>query len=405
MILLCIAAYYAVIFLSNAPLDSYGGVRGLAFFLMFAWLLKGGFFQKLFAFFLPYLLTMWLFTVVEAILKLLMEHGTGAYYVTLTAVTLTVFAGYMAALIKFGRPLFKRLFEPGRPAEWALYSLRTLFSFFLLMLFRFADINPSLYILFLVFILWSFIDLCLAIINTHEKSKQKHEADFARYITSSRHEHYQKMNEMYDTLSILHNDYKYHLSTISELMNKMEIDEIKKYLSDAQAQLPDTDVQHYCSNSVINALLASYAKRCIKENIEFDVQLAMPEPLPITNYDICIILGNLLENAVEASQPEGNLSPDGLRRSVPVGAGGKLEKGKIALVVKIQGSYLAVMASNNFSGVITAENGQPVSAKKNGGFGLRSIRAVTARYEGHTLFEWDAGIFTAYVMLKMGNEK
>jgi sensor histidine kinase regulating citrate/malate metabolism len=190
------------------------------------------------------------------------------------------------------------------------------------------------------------------------------------------------MNEMYDTLSILHNDYKYHLSTISELMNKMEIDEIKKYLSDAQAQLPDTDIPHYCNNSIVNALLASYAKRCLKENIEFDIQLTLPDPLPITNYDICIILGNLLENAMEACE--------------------KLDQNrKISLVVKIQGMYLAVMVSNNYSGIITAENNQPISTKKNGGFGLRSVRTVTARYEGHTLFEWDAHTFTAYMMLKM----
>ncbi|MDR0442251.1 MAG: hypothetical protein LBH44_02455, partial [Treponema sp.] len=247
--LLCIAAFYAAILIPNAPLDSYGGVRGLAFFLMFTWLLKGGFFQKLFAFFLPYFSVMWLFTVIETTLKLLMEYGTTAYYTTLTAATLAVLAGFTALLIKFGPPLFKRLFELGRPLEWAAYSLRTLFSFFLLMFFRFAlikdNISPLLYILFLVFIMWSFIDLCLAILNTHEKSKQKHEADFARYITSSRHEHYHKMNEMYDTLSMLHNDYKYHLNTISELMNKMEIDEIKKYLSDAQAQLPDTGIPRY----------------------------------------------------------------------------------------------------------------------------------------------------------------
>ena len=155
---LCTAAFYAVILLSKSPLDSYGGVRGLVFFLMFLWLLKGGFFQKLFAFFLTYLLAMWLFTMTETILKLIMENPSGVYYAALTAVTLTVFSGYIAALFKFGRHFFKRLFELDRPLEWAAYSLGALFSFFLLMIFRFAKseakIEPMPFILLLLFILW-----------------------------------------------------------------------------------------------------------------------------------------------------------------------------------------------------------------------------------------------------------
>ena len=103
---------------------------------------------------------------------------------------------------------------------------------------------------------------------------------------------------------------------------------------------------------------------------------------------MCIILGNLLENAVEACQ--------------------KTEGGKIELMTRTQGAHLAVMVKNSFNGTVAEENGQPVSTKKNSnghgyrrGYGLRSVGAIAARYGGNVFTEWDTGTFTAYVMLEM----
>ena len=147
-------------------------------------------------------------------------------------------------------------------------------------------------------------------------------------------------------------------------------------------RLPENDLRYYCNNSVLNALLSNYAERCAGEHIRYDVQLAMPEALSIPDYDMCIILGNLLENAFDATS--------------------KKERGrKVELSIKTQGVHLAVMVRNSYNGVVTEENGFPVSAKKDGGFGLRSIQSVSARYDGHLLTEWDSDMFTAYVLLKM----
>jgi sensor histidine kinase YesM len=376
------AAFFSIVLFTDT-LEAYGGLRGLAFFPLFAWLLRGKFFQKLFAFFLPLMLSMLLFSLVEIIAKLCMEHGTNEYYKVLTAATLTVFAGYTFILIKLRRPLFSRLFELGGSLEWAGYSLGILFSCILLMLFRFSLVNPVLYISFLLFIFWNFSVLCYAIINTHEKAKKSYEADFARSIISAGQSHYQKMNEMHDTLNILHHDYKHHLNTVSELANCGNAAEIKKYLQGLQEQMPKNTLQIYCSNSIVNALLESYAERCAKEKIKYEVQLDMPEKLPITNYDMCIILGNLLENAVEAccKLKEG--------------------EGEIKLTAKTQGEHFAVMAQNSFNGEIIEKAGKLASIKEDGGFGLRSIKAVAERYNGNVLTEWDNGVFTAYVMVRM----
>jgi sensor histidine kinase regulating citrate/malate metabolism len=71
----------------------------------------------------------------------------------------------------------------------------------------------------------------------------------------------------------------------------------------------------------------------------------------------------------------------------------------IELSVTTQGSQFAVRVKNNFNGEVAVENGRPISAKKDGGFGLRSIQTLINRLEGHTLFEWDKESFTSYVLL------
>jgi sensor histidine kinase regulating citrate/malate metabolism len=53
---------------------------------------------------------------------------------------------------------------------------------------------------------------------------------------------------------------------------------------------------------VINSLAADYALRCVEMEIKLDVSINIPKDFSVPNYEMCIVLGNLLENAVEACQ-------------------------------------------------------------------------------------------------------
>lgn len=313
-----------------------------------------------------------------AIAEIFVARGENAYYWALLISSLTLHSIYIFLTVKFGRRLLRELFAYGRTKEWVLYTLSVAISWIFLELLQLsftANIILSIYVVF--FVLWSFIILCFAIINAHAKAKLKYEADFAESIISTGQKYHQSMEDMYKTLSILRHDYKYHLRAINNLFNSGKLEEAKQYLDDIQKEAPENKLRHYCSNAVFNALLSSYAERCEKLKIEFKIDLEVPEQLGVSNYEICIVLGNLLENAVEASE--------------------KLERDrKIELAIKTQGSYLAIMVENNFSGDSTL-----ISAKKNGGFGLQSIRAVATRYEGHTMMEWNKGVFKIYVMLRV----
>lgn len=377
-LILFTTAFFAAMYLTDTAGEAYGGLRALLFFPLLAWLFKGSLYQKLFGLLLPLLLTMLQFALVEAALKLYMIYGSEAYYTALTAVTLTVFAGYAVLLFKFGRRVFKRLFEPGRPLEWTAYALGLLFSCVILALYRFAAISPVLYILLLLFILWSFGVLCYAIIRTHERTKHIYELALARDMIASGSVYYQKKNGMDSTLRIMRRDCVYHLNTVRSLLRAGDYGRIEEYIDKALPQLTDKELSRLCENRVINALLAGYAERCDRLLIAFAVDISLPDSLSIPDYEMCIILGNLLENAVDAS-----LSSAPGRR--------------IELSAKTEDEQLVIRVWNHFNGEIIYDGDWPISRKSNGGLGLRSVRAVVERHGGKLKTEWDDNTFTAYV--------
>jgi sensor histidine kinase regulating citrate/malate metabolism len=199
-------------------------------------------------------------------------------------------------------------------------------------------------------------------------------------ITISR-AHYEKMNKMYTKIRVLRHDYKYHLNAVSKLLAVENIEGIKQYVKELEAEISETEPFFFCSNPIINALFSYYAERCAKLNITFNVKLVMAERRIISDYELCIVFGNLLENAFDACV--------------------KIDKERcIELFVQTQGSQFGIMVSNSFNGEVKVKNERPVSIKEGGGFGLQSIQALVARYSGHTFFEWSNDRFVAYVMLQ-----
>jgi len=341
-------------------------------------LFKESLIKKVFAFFMIVIFSRVLRVSGIAIAELFIAHGENAYYLASMISTFMLYGIYIILVNKFGRNLLSELFAHGNTKEWILYLLSAVVSWLFLEL-SLHSLTPNIILSLLVvfFVFWSSIILCFAIINTHAKAKFKYEAEFADSIISTGQKYHQSMEDMYRKLSILRHDYKYHLKTINNLFNSGKLEEAKRYLDDIQKEVPENKLRHYCSNAVFNALLSSYAERCEKLNIKFKTNLDLPESISIPNYEISIILGNLLENAVEACE--------------------KLKHGgEIELDIKTQGSYLAIMAKNNFTGECTL-----ISSKKNGGFGLQSVRAIAMRYEGHTLTEFEGDEFKIYVMLRM----
>lgn len=138
-------------------------------------------------------------------------------------------------------------------------------------------------------------------------------------------------------------------------------------------------------NLVIDSLINYKYSLAQKEGIRMKCYVFVPERVPFDGADLCVILGNLLDNAMEAvgSLPEGERQID-------------------LSVSQVKGS-LSITVRNPYQGKIrTDENGQIVTGRQDGrnhGIGLPSVRLSVAKYNGELLTDYGDGVFRATVLL------
>jgi sensor histidine kinase regulating citrate/malate metabolism len=231
------------------------------------------------------------------------------------------------------------------------------------------------------------IVLVFAIINTHEKSRQKYETELAREIISSGRGYYEKLTNMTEQIHIMRHDYKHHLASMQKMVKDGSNPEMEDYFNTLGADIDEKAVNDFCKSRAVNALLDSFSETCKTEQIDFRVKIIPPPAGKIDDYEICIILGNLLENAVTAC----------LRTP-------KNENRYIEISMRPRDDHYGIKIENSFDGVLNADGKTLYTTKKEGGLGIKSIISIARRYGGEYVPVWDKNKFSAFVLLKL-NEK
>lgn len=114
------------------------------------------------------------------------------------------------------------------------------------------------------------------------------------------------------------------------------------------------------------------------------MELDLPSPLPVSEMDFCLVLSNLLENALEAS-----LRTSPAKRQIKVQACPHSDQ------------ILLLTVKNTYEGTVTEKNGIFQSSKRRGsGVGLQSVRRIAEKGGGCCRFTHDGETFTANIMLR-----
>ena len=145
----------------------------------------------------------------------------------------------------------------------------------------------------------------------------------------------------------------------------------------------------FCNRAPVDALLQYYSAATQRQEIRADLALTIPAGVPLGDVEWCTVLGNLLENAVEACRRE------------------PMERRLIRLrVARRGGAALLVLADNPCLAPVSFEDGLPLSSKRAGhGIGAASVREIAVRYGGEARFEQRDGMFRASVFLSLAREK
>ena len=180
-------------------------------------------------------------------------------------------------------------------------------------------------------------------------------------------------------------DFRQSVRTMRELFHHQQYETLGRLIDTFYEELPSLESVRYCENEALNALLNYYHRRAKSEKIRTVFRIDLPDRVPVSDVDICSIVGNILENGILACG------------DVPE------EERQLHLTLQMrQGGRLFLVATNSHGGNIRCRGGRYYSTRQHGeGLGLRSVLSIAARYGGTAVFTHDEREFVSNVMLPL----
>lgn len=224
-------------------------------------------------------------------------------------------------------------------------------------------------------------------------SKVKSERVVLQNQVSSMKEHMEEMERVYAEIRGMKHDMKNTIAVIGQLSTE-ENRELKEYLSDLNNTFDRLEMGFQTGNTVADTLLNMKYHEAVRviPDLKMETDMLMfPQNLKIHSYDIGIILGNAIDNAVEACRrlKEEDGEADTFIRLA------SMQKGKL-LVLTITNSFdgkLFQKPQTEFPMTVKAD-------KENHGMGLRNMKNTVEKYQGTIDFKVEGRTFILSVMMK-----
>jgi len=182
--------------------------------------------------------------------------------------------------------------------------------------------------------------------------------------------------------AIYRHDFRHHLRYLDTHLQSGEFQQAREYIRQLDHTLEASEIKRFCENETINLILSSYASFAEHAGIRFEtkVNLSREALEQRSSLDCCVILGNLLENALEASK-QVELDPF------------------IYVEAKQQNGKLFCQVKNNYSEVVQFDGNYPVTNKAGHGLGIKSIVMTVEKLNGFVEFKLEKGLFVAQLMI------
>lgn len=188
-------------------------------------------------------------------------------------------------------------------------------------------------------------------------------------------ENYHLLSGLYQKNEKLYHDMNHHLQMIYHLAKRCECSDILDYVIAIRSPIMQLSDMIWSGNDILDAIL-NHARTQARENgIEMDINAEYPRSAPITSDDLCVILFNLLDNAMEAS-----LDYKKLQHTAPV----------ISVTIRRIHQFLIIKVQNPCVQPPRQRFGRFISTKTNSlhhGIGLKNVKEIVEKYQGEITFE------------------
>lgn len=184
----------------------------------------------------------------------------------------------------------------------------------------------------------------------------------------------------------MYHDIGNHIKTIQLLVNNGDGQKANEYAEELLEAYQTLAKKNYCANRIINAVLLEKMKLCEEQQIDTEVDIMLPEELPIRDIDLMCVFSNLIDNAIEScSRLQDKLK-------------------FIRIKASIQNEYCTFYIVNGKSSKQDegeVESGTWKKDKKLHGYGLKIVKEIVERYQGQQEFTVTDDQFHALVMMKL----
>ena len=197
--------------------------------------------------------------------------------------------------------------------------------------------------------------------------------------------HYEEVENMYRQMRAWRHDYKNHLQVMKAHLDLGEYKELSDYISHLNQEISQIEQFIKTGDVMMDAILNSKISLARTKQIKVNVKVILPPEMSVNRYDLCVILGNLLDNAIEGceSQPAG-------------------EERILRVYIGVLEEQLYLSVTNSHKTRMKKSNGRYLSTKAvDRGLGTMSIDSLAKRNKGFVNRQNDEAIFATEILLPL----
>lgn len=198
--------------------------------------------------------------------------------------------------------------------------------------------------------------------------------------------HVAEVENIYRQMRGWRHDYHNHIQTLKAHLTMEQYCEIGQYLDKLDTDLTTVDTVIKTGNIMVDAILNSKISLAASKQIQINAKAIVPSHLSVSEVDLCVIIGNLLDNAMEACV------------KLP-----REEDRFIRIYLDILKGQLYLSVSNSTGGELKKTGKAYASTKEQAGhgFGLMRIDKIAEKYNGFVNRQSEPGVFATEVMLPL----
>lgn len=198
--------------------------------------------------------------------------------------------------------------------------------------------------------------------------------------------HVEEVESIYKQMRGWRHDYKNHIQAMKAYLELDQLNELDRYLDELDEDLISVDTLIKSGNVMVDAVLNSKLTLAQSKGIVLHAKAHVPERISVQDVDLGVILGNLLSNAIEATQ-----------------SGSEADGHFIRVYIHEMKGQLYINITNTMERPIRKTGSEILTTKKGKehGFGLKRIDKTVEKYDGYINRQFEEGVFATEITLPL----